>query len=68
MHARDYSSDNAAPQLRRRVLKLDEEVKGSFAVSEVVGRVDVDALQGMLEEGCGVEAVRVDGSGGFVFF
>ncbi|PGH35050.1 hypothetical protein GX50_02081 [[Emmonsia] crescens] len=64
VHARDYSSDNAAPQLRRRVLKLDEEVKGSFAVSEVVGRVDVDALQGMLEEGCGVEAVRVDGSGG----
>ncbi|OJD10280.1 hypothetical protein ACJ73_09852 [Blastomyces percursus] len=63
VHARDYSSGNAAPRLRRRVLQLDGEVKGSFAVSEVVGRVDVDALQGVLEEGCGVEAERVDISG-----
>ncbi|EGE81195.1 hypothetical protein BDDG_04136 [Blastomyces dermatitidis ATCC 18188] len=63
VHARDYSSGDATPRLRRRVLKLDEEVKGSFAVSEVVGRVDVDTLQGVLEEGCGVVVERVDVSG-----
>ncbi|QSS50144.1 vacuolar ATP synthase subunit S1 [Histoplasma capsulatum var. duboisii H88] len=64
VHARDYSTGYAAPQLRHRVLKLDGEVKGSFVVSEVVGRVDVDELQGILEEGCGVEADRIDGSAG----
>ncbi|OAX82413.1 hypothetical protein ACJ72_03241 [Emergomyces africanus] len=64
VHARDYGSGNATPQLRRHVLKLDEEVKGSFAVSEVVGMMDVDALQGVLERECGVKAVRVDPSGG----
>ncbi|PGH00513.1 hypothetical protein GX51_05728 [Blastomyces parvus] len=63
VHARDYSSGDAAPRLRRGVLQLDKEVKGSFAVSEVVGAVDVDALQGVLEEGCGVEVERVDMSG-----
>ncbi|OJD17767.1 hypothetical protein AJ78_02176 [Emergomyces pasteurianus Ep9510] len=64
VHARDYNSGNVAPQLRRQVLKLDEKVKGSFAVTEVVGKVDVDALQGVLERECGVKAVKIDGSGG----
>ncbi|ODH12967.1 hypothetical protein ACO22_07735 [Paracoccidioides brasiliensis] len=62
VHASDYSSDKVAPQLRHRVLKQGNEIHTVFAVSEVVGNLDVDGLQKILERECGVEVSKVDSS------
>ncbi|ODH46433.1 hypothetical protein GX48_07480 [Paracoccidioides brasiliensis] len=64
VHASDYSSDKVAPQLRHRVLKQGNEIHTVFAVSEVVGNLDVDGLQKILERECGVEVSKVDSSNG----
>ncbi|KAI2008810.1 hypothetical protein LOZ52_005397 [Ophidiomyces ophidiicola] len=64
VHVLDYTSRKSAPRLREKVLKKIDSVKSSFAVSEVVGNIDIEGLTALLEIKCGAEAIGVDGASG----
>ncbi|KAL8724710.1 MAG: hypothetical protein Q9166_007798 [cf. Caloplaca sp. 2 TL-2023] len=64
VHAEDYSDRYAAPHLRRKVLGEDERVESTMSVTDVVGKVDAEALVDAMKDDCGAALLRVDASTG----
>ncbi|KAK2751914.1 hypothetical protein FQN55_008656 [Onygenales sp. PD_40] len=62
VHAHDFNAAESTQWLRRQVLRQDDNIKSSFAVSEMVGAFDTPSLTTMLEEKCGAEVVSTDGA------
>ncbi|KAK2800041.1 hypothetical protein FQN50_008280 [Emmonsiellopsis sp. PD_5] len=62
VHAHDFNTAKSTQWLRRQVLRQDDNIKSSFAVSEMVGAFDIPRLTTMLEEKCGAEVVSTDGA------
>lgn len=61
-NAADFSAARSAPHLRKRIGGLDENVRSSFSVADVLGVVDTDLIQSSLEEKCQAGLMTVDAS------
>ncbi|KAI9674476.1 MAG: hypothetical protein M1817_001814 [Caeruleum heppii] len=68
VNAVDYASSRAAPGLSSRLSRIEghggEDVKTSFQVKDVIGQVDLDVVQDLLEDKCGAKVLKIDASTG----
>lgn len=63
VHASDYSNKKTAPFLRDQVLGKDKTIRSNMTVNEVVGILDLKAIQLILEDECGAQVTQIDGEG-----
>jgi hypothetical protein len=58
----DFSTENSAPHLRRRMTSSNDSTSSHATVPEVFGQIDVEALRMLLQQKCGASIVNVDAS------
>lgn len=62
VNAADYHDPEAAPRLRRNIGGDNKNIRSSMTVSDVLGALDAESVSRQLQEKCGAEVVRIDGS------
>lgn len=62
VHATDYSTQQATPRLREKVLGKDKTIRSNITVTEVVGLFDPTSIRNGLEQECGAQVTTIDGS------
>jgi hypothetical protein len=56
----DYADGKATPLLASYMNLEHAQIKGTANVSDVVGRIDIDALSRHLQSKCGAERLSID--------
>ncbi|KAK1138965.1 hypothetical protein N8T08_001609 [Aspergillus melleus] len=64
VHSTDFSTRKSAPRLGAKMTGKDKDIRSRMTIHEVVGVLDANQIQNVLERECGAQSTVVDGASG----